>query len=227
MKRDLSVVCLSECDKMAKWHFFMWRYIFLNQVFCIHDKFLCIHVKTIYSLPMRLASYQMLFFMSILYTKKDWWWARAWLPGSLGTDRRRNNMAGNNFFIHNAEEFFVSILSIFSQCTACLDVRDGDQAELISWRLEQYEETLRVMYQRITESCPDQGHRCDIEKLLNALRRILERLESLYCDNNEENGYEDIKTGSSAGISSSAYSGPVGRPSVTISVYYVLPYLYR
>ena len=120
-----------------------------------------------------------------LYIKKDWWRARAWLRGSLGTDRRRNNMAADNFFIPNAEEFFASILSIFSQCTACLDVREGDQAELLSRRLEQYEETLRVMYQRITESRPDQGAlRCDIEQLLNALRRILERLESLYCDNN-------------------------------------------
>ena len=52
-------------------------------------------------------------------------------------------MAADNFFIPNAEEFFASILSIFSQCTACLDVRDGDQAELLSRRLEQYEETLR------------------------------------------------------------------------------------
>ena len=55
-------------------------------------------------------------------------------------------------------------------------------------------------------------------QLLNALRRILERLESLYCDNNEENDYEDITTGSGAGISSPAYSGLVGRPSYTISV---------
>ena len=53
-----------------------------------------------------------------------------WLRGSLGTDRRRNNTAADNFFIPNAEEFFASILSIFSQCTACVDVRDGDQAEL-------------------------------------------------------------------------------------------------
>ena len=59
----------------------------------------------------------------------------------------------------------------FSQCTACLDVRDGDQAELLSRRLEQYEETLRVMYQRITESRPDEGalsqmlHRATFERL--------------------------------------------------------------
>ena len=62
-----------------------------------------------------------------------------------------------------------------------MDVHDDDQAELLSRRLEQYEETLRVIYQRITESRPDQGAlRCDIEQLLNALRRILERLESVY-----------------------------------------------
>ena len=125
-------------------------------------------------------------------------------------------MAADNFFLRNAEEFFASILSIFSQCTACQDLRDGDQAELLSRRLEQYEETLRVVYQRITESRPDQGAlRCDIEQLLNALRQILERLESLYCDNDEENDYENITTGSSAGISSPAYSGLVGRPSFT------------
>ena len=112
-------------------------------------------------------------------------------------------MAADNFFIPNAEEFRTSILSIFSQCTACQDVRNGDQAELLSRRLEQQEETIPVVHQRITESRPDQGAlRCDIEQLLNALRRILERLESLYCDNNEENDYEDITTGSSAGISS-------------------------
>ena len=82
-------------------------------------------------------------------------------------------------------------------------MRDGDQAELLSRRLEQYEETLRVMYQGITESRPDQGAlRCNIEQLLIFLRRILERLESLYCDNKEENDYEDITTVSSAGISS-------------------------
>ena len=75
------------------------------------------------------------------------------------------------------------------------------------------------MHQRITESRPDQGAlRCDIKQLLNALRRILERLESLYCDNNEENDYEDIITGSSAGISSPSYSGLMGRLSFTISV---------
>ena len=80
-------------------------------------------------------------------------------------------------------------------------MRDGDQAEFLSRRLEQYKETLRVMYERMTESRPEQGAlRCDFEQLLNALRRILERLESLYCDGNEENDFKDITTGSSAGI---------------------------
>ena len=64
-KLSKPIVWLSECDKIAKWQFFLSRYIFLNQVFYIHGKFLYIHVKTIYSLSMRLASYQMFFFMSI------------------------------------------------------------------------------------------------------------------------------------------------------------------
>ena len=42
----------------------MSRYNFVNQVFYIHGKFLYIHVKTIYSLSMRLACYQF-FFISI------------------------------------------------------------------------------------------------------------------------------------------------------------------
>ena len=40
-------------------------------------------------------------------------------------------MAADNFFFPNAEEFFASVLTIFSQCTACLDVHDGDQVELL------------------------------------------------------------------------------------------------
>ena len=40
-------------------------------------------------------------------------------------------MAADNFFIPNAEEFLTSILSIFSQCSASLDVRTGDQVELL------------------------------------------------------------------------------------------------
>ena len=63
-------------------------------------------------------------------------------------------MVADNFFIPNAEEFFASILSIFTQCAACQDVRDGDQAELLSRRIEQYEEiriTCRVStHNRIT-----------------------------------------------------------------------------
>ena len=59
----LNFVCYAECDKIANWQIFMSRYIFLNQVFYIHGKFLYIHVKKIYSLSMRLASYQMSFFL--------------------------------------------------------------------------------------------------------------------------------------------------------------------
>ena len=38
--------------------------------------------------------------------------------GESGNRPRRSNTAADNFFIPNAEEFFASILSIFSQCTA-------------------------------------------------------------------------------------------------------------
>ena len=100
--------------------------------------------------------------------------------------------AASNFFIPNAEEFFMNILSLFSQCTTCLEVRDGNQAEFLSRRVEQYEETLCVIYQRITETGPDQEALIrDIEQLMNAVRRIWNRLECLYWDNNEDSDYED------------------------------------
>ena len=75
-----------------------------------------------------------------------------------------------NFFV---EELFETILSLFNQTEACLEFRDGDKAELLSRRLEQYEQTLRVMHQRLTETCPHQeAIRHDVEQLMNALRCI-------------------------------------------------------
>ena len=41
---------------------------------------------------------------------------------------------------------------LLNKSNACLELRDGDQAEFLSRRLEQYEETLHVMYQRLTET---------------------------------------------------------------------------
>ena len=55
-------------------------------------------------------------------------------------------------FLHNVEEFFETILSLFNQSNASLELQDGDQAEFLSRRLEQYEKTLRIMYQRLTET---------------------------------------------------------------------------
>ena len=49
------------------------------------------------------------------------------------------------------------VVTLFNQSTACLELRDGDQAEFLSRRLEQYEQTLRVMYQRLTETS---GNNC-------------------------------------------------------------------
>ena len=42
-------------------------------------------------------------------------------------------------FLHNVEEFFETIFSLFNQSNACLELRNGDQAEFLSRRLEQYE----------------------------------------------------------------------------------------
>ena len=83
--------------------------------------------------------------------------------------------AAMNFFIPNVEEFFETILSLFNQSNACLELLlDGDQAaEFLSRRLEQSEQTLRFMYQRLTETCPRQeAIRHDVEQLMNALRQL-------------------------------------------------------
>ena len=40
--------------------------------------------------------------------------------------------AATIFFILSVEEFFESTLSVFGQCTACLELHDGNKAELLS-----------------------------------------------------------------------------------------------
>ena len=82
--------------------------------------------------------------------------------------------AAMNFFIPNVEEFFETILSLFNQSNACLELLlDGEQAEFLSRRLEQSEQTLRFVYQRLTETCPRQETiRHDVEQLINALRQL-------------------------------------------------------
>ena len=62
---------------------------------------------------------------------------------------------------------------------------DGDQAELLARRMEQYEQTLRVMYQRITESL---SHRhalgFNYEQLMVSRRtEIGKMIEGLYSGN--------------------------------------------
>lgn len=105
------------------------------------------------------------------------------------------------------------------QRTACLDLRDGLPPKFLSRRTEQYENTLRVLYPRVTKTRPDQEPlRNDIEQLMNTLRRIMERRESLYCNNNEESEYEGSTAAPNARISSPAQSGLVGRPAFGISV---------
>ena len=72
--------------------------------------------------------------------------------------------------IPNVEEFSETILSMFNQSNACLELRDGDQAEFLSRRLEQYEQTLRVMYQRLIETCRRQeAIRHDVDERAKAV----------------------------------------------------------
>ena len=53
-----------------------------------------------------------------------------------------------------------------------------------------------------TETCPRQeAIRPEVEQLMNALRTLLVRLESLYCHNNEESEYDTKKTGLNDGFS--------------------------
>lgn len=127
--------------------------------------------------------------------------------------------ASNRFFIPNVEEFFTSVLSVFNQCTICLEMGgDGDEAELLARRMEQYEATLRVMYQRITENRPDQQDLAyDLEQLMAAIRQILERLEDLYCDNSEIGDDEVLTAGADASLSFPTQSGRVGRPPFGIT----------
>ena len=57
------------------------------------------------------------------------------------------------------------------------------------------------MYQRLTETCPRQeAIRHDVEQLMNALRLLLVRLESLYWHNNEKSEYDTNITGSNDGF---------------------------
>ena len=103
--------------------------------------------------------------------------------------------AAMNFFI--VEEFYF----LFVQPKQRMFLRDGDQAEFLSRRLEQYEQTLQVMYQCLTETCPRQeAIRHEVEQLKNALRKLLVRLESLYCHNNEDSEYDTKKTGLNDGF---------------------------
>ena len=58
------------------------------------------------------------------------------------------------------------------------------------------------MYQCLTETCPRQeAIRHEVEQPMNALRKLLVRLESLYCHNNEESEYDTKKTGLNDGFS--------------------------
>ena len=77
--------------------------------------------------------------------------------------RSGNYVPGRGYeFLHNVEEFFETILLLLNQSNACLELRDRDQAEFLLRRLEQCEQTLCVLYQRLTETS---GNNCLMARL--------------------------------------------------------------
>ena len=117
----------------------------------------------------------------------------------------------NRFFIPYVREFFGNILLVIRQCNTCLEENnDGDQAELLARRVEQY---LRVMHQRITESRPDlYPLHFDLEQLMVSIRQILERLEGLSSDNDNVED-ENRATGTDGNLCSTVPNGHAGRPA--------------
>ena len=57
--------------------------------------------------------------------------------GGLGTTCFEIEHGRGYEFLHNVKEFFETILLLFNQSNASLELRDGDQAEFLSRRLEQ------------------------------------------------------------------------------------------
>ena len=87
---------------------------------------------------------------------------------------------------------------------------DGDQAELLARRMEQYEQTLRVMYQRITES---RSHLhalgFNYEQLMVSHRTEIGKIiEGLYSGNDNV----ERATGTEGDLCSMVPNGRAGRP---------------
>ena len=148
----------------------MSRFIFINQVFYFQGKFLYIHVKTIYSLSMQLASCQIFFscqFTCTIFIHLEGLVMSSGLTTGKSGNRPQEKQHGGGQFLHSQRgrlfrKYLVHFQSMH-RMPGCGRWRPSC-AELLSRRLEQYEGTLRVMYQRITESRHDQGVlRCDIE----------------------------------------------------------------
>lgn len=53
-----------------------------------------------------------------------------------------NTEAATNIFVQNADKFFVNHLSVFHHITVYLELRDSDQVEVLSRRVEQCEKNV-------------------------------------------------------------------------------------
>ena len=100
-------------------------------------------------------------------------------------------MASNRFYIPNANEFFEGLLSLLHQCGGCLNENtDGEHAEFLARRLEEYQRTLRVMYGRVTEAVQANQLTQDLELLMQVVDSRLQSLATVNSDFHYEGNAE-------------------------------------
>ena len=123
----------------------------------------------------------------------------------------------NRFFVPNVEEFFNDLLRTLHQCDE--NYLDEGSEEFISRRLEQYQQTLRVMYSRVREYRPNAPVQLleDMEQLLDIISSKIEQLQSLYDDNYFEDRMDTVNNEQRTSLSAHMHLGNVGRPRYEIT----------
>ena len=88
--------------------------------------------------------------------------------------------AHNRLFVPNVEDFFNDLLQLLYRC----EENDLDEgvAEITCRRLEEYQQTLRVMYSRVREYRPNEAVQFieDLEHLLVIVSQKIEQLQLFY-----------------------------------------------
>ena len=96
---------------------------------------------------------------------------------------------------------------------------DEGSEEFISRRLEEYQQTLRVMYSRVREYRPNAPVQLleDMEQLLDIISSKIEQLQSLYDDNYFEDRMDTVNNEQRTSLSAHMHLGNVGRPRYKIT----------